>query len=429
MADEPKHEDSHSSEHHTHEHAEHAKEHHETHEKEHHEHHEHHVEHKEHHKTHHKMFDFTSTNVMIALAVLLIVVLGANGYLSGMFNPSSSSQQQQAQPPATLQLITITKESCTLCFDISTFSSGISQLDGVNVTAEKSIDISSSEAEALISKYDIQKIPTVVITGQINDSRLSAVWQQIGEVKNDAVIVSEVPPPYFDITTSKVIGLVTFTAITDSTCADCSKVDDMITSFGTAGIVFSENTTLDYSAKEAKTLVSKYNITKLPVIIFSDDLGVYSIINSSWKNLGTIASDGAYVLTETTPPFKNISTGKVQGIVNVTYLVDGSCTACYNVSMHRDILINSFRLTFDTENTYDINSTQGKALVSKYNITKVPTFIVSPDGKYYNGLMQVWPTVGTNETDGWFVFRDMSAIGGATYKDLATGEIVNGTTG
>ena len=183
------------------------------------EHHEHHIK-----KPHFKRINLASTDIMIVLSIILVIVCGINVYLSGTFNPAGDNQVPQT-PPAELQLTAITT-NCPLCFNISAFLSGIKQLDGVKVTAEKTIDLASSEAQALVSKYGITKVPTVIITGGINDSRLLSIWSQIGKIKEGAVILTEAPPPYFDIAASKVIGIVNFTAISDSTCANCSKADE-----------------------------------------------------------------------------------------------------------------------------------------------------------------------------------------------------------
>jgi hypothetical protein len=297
-------------------------------------------------------------------------------------------------------------------------------MSGVNLTSERTIDASSAEAKSLISKYNVQKLPTALVTGQVNDSRLTGTLSQFGEIRGDAFVLTEIPPPYYDMSSSKVVGVVSFTAITDSTCNNCSSVSNMISSLTSAGITFGTNTTYDYSWQQAKSIIGKYNITKLPALIFSSDLGAYSTISEAWSTVGTVATDGSYVLTQVPPPFKDLTTGMIVGIVNVTYLYDSSCATCYNVSIHHGILVGSFRVVLGTESTYDINSTQGKALISKYNITSVPTFIMSPDAKYYSAILSVWPNVGTNETDGWFIFRDMTALGNVTYMNLSTGKQV-----
>jgi hypothetical protein len=385
-----------------------------------------HTEHAEHprteHHRHHKKF-FASKNLMIILSLVLVVVIVANAYIGGAFN-AKQAIPTQTSTLAELQVVTINPLNCPLCFDVSQYSAALGQITGVNITSSRTLDMSSPEAQALISKYSITKLPMIIITGQINATAVTDVLSQAGEVRNGAFLLTAIPPPYYDTQSAKVVGLVSFTAITDSSCKNCTTLDSMVSLFQSAGIAFGTNTTYDYSWQQAKSLIGQYNITKLPAMILSSDLSVYTSIAQAWSTVGKIAADGSYIFTETPPPFKDLTTGKIVGIVNVTYLYSGNCTTCYNVSMHRDIL-EGYNVVFGAENMYDINSTQAKAIIAKYNITSVPTFVMSPDAKYYAALMSVWAGVGTNETDGWFVFRDMTVLSDITYIDLTTGKLVS----
>ena len=62
----------------------------------------------------------------------------------------------------------------------------------------------------------------------------------------------------------------------------------------------------------------------------------------------------------------------------------------------------------------------------KYNITLVPTIILSSNAKDYSSLNQAWSQVGSIETDGTFVFRDLSLLN-IPYKDLYSNKIINNT--
>ena len=69
--------------------------------------------------------------------------------------------------------------------------------------------------------------------------------------------------------------------------------------------------------------------------------------------------------------------------------------------------------------TLDI--TQGKSLIDKYKIEKVPTIILTGDVETYISLTQVWKQVGSVETDGTYVFRSVEQMG--KYRDLTTGKV------
>lgn len=123
------------------------------------------------------------------------------------------------------------------------------------------------------------------------------------------------------------------------------------------------------------------------------------------------------------PPFLNLTTGKLKGLVNVVYLTDGSCAECYNVSQHKEVLTNpeGFDITLDKEESYDISDAKGKELIAKYNVTKVPMVILSDEVSVYPSSLALKQFFSV-EKDGSFVFRTAEAVG--TYKDLTTNQVV-----
>ena len=102
-------------------------------------------------------------------------------------------------------------------------------------------------------------------------------------------------------------------------------------------------------------------------------------------------------------------------------LVDDQCSDCYDVSIHKSAL-ERFGVYLSEEETVDYLSGAGKNLVSKYNIKKIPTIILSKNANVYESLNQAWEQVGTIETDGTYVFRDVESMG--NYNDLDLNEIV-----
>jgi len=59
-------------------------------------------------------------------------------------------------------------------------------------------------------------------------------------------------------------------------------------------------------------------------------------------------------------------------------------------------------------------------LITKYKIISVPTVLMSPEADQYTNLKGVWKNVGTIESDGWYVFREMQQLRGVVYKDLTS---------
>lgn len=109
--------------------------------------------------------------------------------------------------------------------------------------------------------------------------------------------------------------------------------------------------------------------------------------------------------------------------VNMVLITDSSCEYCYNASVNEKILSN-YNLSL---NIISVEYTDAKAqeLIDKYNITKIPTFILSKEASNNAVLMRDWPNVGTIESDGSLVFR-----GPEFYASLSPGDhevLINGS--
>jgi hypothetical protein len=225
-------------------------------------------------------------------------------------------------------------------------------------------------------------------------------------------------------TTNTNLPKISYVYIKDSTCTQCTDLSPLITELNSSGIIFKSSKIIEL--KDAKSYINKYNITKVPVMIFSKGFGEYSIIKQTdWTSLGTIESDGSYIFRLTPPPFKDVATNEIKGLVDVTYLGDKSCTICYNVTLHKTTLLR-LGIYLKSENLLDISSTEGQSLIKKYNITLVPTIILSSNAKEYSSLDQAWAQVGTVESDGTFIFRNLPLLN-VPYKDLSSNKIISNT--
>jgi len=169
--------------------------------------------------------------------------------------------------------------------------------------------------------------------------------------------------------------------------------------------------------------MKKYNIDFVPTLLLSKEAVAYEVMQRAWSQVGTKEIDGSYVLRLVYPPFINLTTGKFMGLVNIIYLTDNSCTECYDVKLHKQIISSpqSFAISLDKEETIDISDVKGKELVAKYNITHVPATILFGEVDVYpasKALKQFF----TAEKDGAYVFRRVNLLG--TYKDLTTNQVV-----
>src|SRR3990167_861687 len=109
-------------------------------------------------------------NIFIGIIILLGVVLILNMFLAYNLNKDikkSSEAALEKLKPAKIELALIKNSKCSDCFDISTIASHVKNAN-VIITKEAMFEFDSKEGKAITSKYNIEKVPTVVITGEID---------------------------------------------------------------------------------------------------------------------------------------------------------------------------------------------------------------------------------------------------------------------
>lgn len=360
-------------------------------------------------------------NIFIGLTILLGIILIINTILTFSLNKDLKKGAELAKEklmPAKIELAIVKNSKCSDCFDVSAIVIGIKNLN-VNVTSEKTLEFDSKEGRELIGKYKIGKIPAVVVAGEID--KVSAPYL---EKKENAMLLADIKPPYTNAANGRIEGRVTLYNLKDSSCGKCADLTTLISQIKAAGIKIFQERIIDANSDEGREFAKKYNLGFAPTIILSKDASAYDIINQAWPRIGSKENDGSYVLRALYPPFTNLTTGKLMGIASVIYLTDKSCAECYDVNLHNQILTSpqSFAIKLDKEETIDVSDAKGKELIAKYNITQVPTAILSGEVAVYpssEALKQFFSV----EKDGAFVFRMAKVLG--AYKDLAANQVVN----
>jgi len=319
-----------------------------------------------------------------------------------------------------VDIVGIDAEGCEQCQKAQPIVDALAEAGTFEVTSQKVVTHSSAEGKKLIQRYGIKRLPALVMIGDTSAIPDHPSLRRDG----DALIVTSLPPPYYDLENSTVGGIVGVTYIVAPDCKQCNNITRLTDELSGFGVVFGEVEAVAFDSAKGKQLVKQYNITSVPTALFSEEAGAYEIFVQAWPAAGTV-DDGVYVLRAPQPPFKELPSGKVRGLLDVTFIGDESCDDCYDVEMHRTVLASNFGVKATSEKTVDIASAEGKALRAKYAITVVPTFIVTGDTDVYAAFKQAWTQVGTTEKDGVLVFRKPDVLG-LTYKDLATGKVVEG---
>lgn len=267
----------------------------------------------------------------------------------------------------------------------------------LNLTINERYIEDSEEDQELIDELGVTKLPVVILRENIQG--LEKDLKKFNK-KNDILFLESPQPPFYYIPNNEILGFVQYIYIKDRECEECSKLGELLTDMAwKMGVGFSEEKNLYFDNEEAIEIIKKYNITKLPVVIFKGALLEYPTIAKTWENIGSIESDGALVLRKIKPPYKNPQTGEVEGFIDVTLLIDKTCKDCYDPEKAVELLKEKYELVLGETSIIDFKSAEGKKLIEKYSIPKVPSFIFSEDAKLYPGLMLEWEKYGIVSAD------------------------------
>ncbi len=363
-----------------------------------------------------------STIVLISLILILVFSIISVFSLSIAGNALNvkADEIKEANKPTEIKFLTIRADNCPACFDIDLIIDSVKEKN-VKVLEEETLSYNNEKARQLILEYEIDKLPSLLIFGEIDKIGLSGF-----EKINDALVFTNLKPLYVDVSTKAVIGQVELINIIDSSCDKCVSLSSIVDSLGQAGVKITDYKSIEYNSAEGKELISKFGIKKVPALLISEDIDYYDDIRQGLAQLELQKKQGYYVLHSTFPPYRDLTTNKIEGLVNLIMLEDSSCSQCYDVSVNKQIL-QRLGVFVNKEDKYDVNSAQGKQLISKYNIEKVPIIILSPEASVYDAFVQAWQGVGTKEDDGWYVMRKPEFIG--TSKDLTTNELIKNNQG
>lgn len=213
-----------------------------------------------------------------------------------------------------VQGIAINATGCTKCLDASRYlSSLMDPTIGMYFSNQTVLQSNDTQALALIKEYNITELPTLLLSSDVQSYPIYAQMKTLGDSENGWFVLRVVRPPYVDLKANGTIrGLVRGVMIVNESCTNCfnvSSLSDYIAQ--SAGISVINSTTYLSNSSEAAVLISKYNLTALPALLYSPDLSYYPMFNGTWLNQSnTIESDGWYVFRAynlISVPYQNIT--------------------------------------------------------------------------------------------------------------------------
>ncbi|MEK7653335.1 MAG: hypothetical protein AAB358_02565 [Patescibacteria group bacterium] len=230
--------------------------------------------------------------VVAGLAVFFIFFRG-QGEFSGQSEGLSSAGDE-----VKLRYTIITKKDCAGCWDINLFFDAIKG-NKVKEVGRSTLYIDDAATKKIIDQYKITKIPTVLVSGDLekNDT-LKQAWSALGEIVDKVFVLRQVIPPYIDVATGELKGKVSGIFLSDTACKECYDVALHNQALTNLGVTLTDSKTIDVSSDEGKALVAKYAITAVPTLILTGEISEYSNLVQIWPQVGKIADDGTYIFTK-----------------------------------------------------------------------------------------------------------------------------------
>lgn len=220
-----------------------------------------------------------------------------------------------------------------------------------------------------------------------------------------------VSPPTITAPEVKEPPKVNITVIQAPDCEECMSVHYLFSvlevNLPDFGMQIDETRNLTYDSEEAQQLISDYDVELLPTLFISSNAAENAQFVTAWEQngLGSVENDGMLVFRGVLPPYYSVADNEVHGLVEGIAITADDCERCEDMSYYLSYFESNWGIVFSEKKVLGHTENESSELIERYNITKVPTFLLNSDVEYYEvagGLVEAM----TKEEDGWYVFRE-----------------------
>lgn len=161
------------------------------------------------------------------------------------------------------------------------------------------VERSSKEGQALIERWGLQRVPTILFSSSLNDydyfNRFSGEAGFV--IMRDGWFVNQNNAPFFDLNANQLRGLVNLNFLVDRNCSNCFVAGNAFQQFFEAyGVGVGATIFYDINDENGKELVKQFKIEAVPTVIANKELQYYPGLFSEWpSNWGSITPDGNFV--------------------------------------------------------------------------------------------------------------------------------------
>lgn len=239
--------------------------------------------------------------ILIVALVSFIIVKNAGIIMNGLVVGYNEYNR-----PANIDLTIIKSNDCKHCYDPEVLLNEI-ETENIVIRSKKTLDYRSSESRSLIFKYGIEKVPAILIEGEIGKNiKIMEKLKDMGEIIDEIIVFKSPAMPYVDVRSEKVVGSVKVMLMSASSCAECYNYEKYIAELKILGIPTFDREILDYGSAKGQSIVKEYSIERVPTFILTGDLDEYPAL----KKIQDFEND-IFILRNVIDPYLDLKDMKV----------------------------------------------------------------------------------------------------------------------
>lgn len=246
--------------------------------------------------------DFFRRGMIIGIIIATILL---SIVLSFLYYRGVIGEKNQISEPIKIKVTIVAKKDCPECWDTGLFVDALSQQE-FKIIGKKTIYVDNkslipftNNGNNLIKKFNITKLPTIILETDFNKHKDLAEFlaPNLGDIIDGQFILRKIIPPYIDVASNQLRGKVQITYLTDNSCKECYDVNIHNNALMNLGMPVDNIEEVDISSEDGKRLVSEYEIKAVPTLLIKGEVNEYQNLLTIWSDLGVVADDGTYVFT------------------------------------------------------------------------------------------------------------------------------------
>ena len=211
------------------------------------------------------------------------------------------------------------------------------------------------------------------------------------------------------------------TVINPEACEDCWPADELLSFIKSQNVKIESENIISVNDEAAQAYLEEFTPARLPAVVISGEVDKEAAVSDLLSRLKAVNVNDKYLIVAPQAPYVEWPANNKRGELTIQLLAVKQCAECYDVNLHRQALAN-FGVPVINVELIVSDSAAGQELIKKYNITAAPTLVFNGDVEAYAALHQIWPSVGSIESDGAHVLRKVEQMG--VYYDLIKKSVI-----